>query len=121
MNYRIGLLTLLAFTLFCCNQHIKFNSDQWKKSGGENIMLDTRLSMAKDLIESEILLNKSSIEIVELLGSSTRFHGNEIKNAKYFAVQELYGWDIDPEEMTFIKVQFNDNGTSIFVELYSTK
>jgi len=84
-------------------------------------MLDTRLNMTNDLIESEILINKNEIEIIELLDSSTRLHGKEVENTKYFAVQEVYGWDIDPKKMTFIKIVFNDNGKSSSAELYSTK
>jgi len=120
MYYKIGLLLFLILKLCSCNQNIKFDSEKWKNADGENITLDTRLNMTNDLIESKILINKSEIEIIELLGSPTRLSKDNIKSIKYFAVQEIYGWDIDPEEMTFIKIVFNNEGRSSFVELCST-
>ena len=107
--------------LFSCNHDINFDSEKWKSAGGENITLDTRFNMTNDLIESGILINKSGIEIIELLDSPSRIHGKEVENIKYFAVQEIYGWNIDPEEMTFIKIMFNDKGKSSSAEFYSTK
>lgn len=121
MNYKTGLLFLLLLSIYSCNQDVKFDSEKWKNAGGENIMLDTRLNMANDLIESNILINKSEPEIIELIGSRSRLHGSENDTLKYFAVQEIYGLDIDPEEITYLKILFNNKGKSISVELFSTK
>ncbi len=111
----------LSLTLFSCNQDIKFDSEKWKNAGGENILLDTRLNMVNDLIESKALINKSEAEIEEVIDSPSRLNGREVDTIKYFAVQEIYGWDIDPEEMTFLKIMFSEKGKSTSVELYSIK
>ena len=107
--------------MFSCNSDVKFESEKWKNNGGEGIMLDNRLNMSNDLIESQILINKSELEISELLGSSSRLHGNDSDRTQYYAVKEVYGWDIDPEEMIFIKIEFNDKGKASSTELFSTK
>jgi hypothetical protein len=121
MKCKIEIFALFILTLNSCNQQVKFDSEKWKNSGGENITLDTRLNMTKDLIESQILINRSEIEIIELLNFPTRLRGNKVDNTKYFAVQEVYAWDIDPEKMIFIKILFNDEGKSSSADLYSIK
>jgi hypothetical protein len=121
MNYKFGLLILLSLSILSCNSDVKFDSEKWKNAGGENIMLDDRLNMSNDLIESHALINKSELEIIELLGSPSRLHGNDSDSAKYFAVKEVYGWDIDPEEMIFIKIEFNDKRKASSAELFSRK
>lgn len=122
MNYKTGLLIFLVLTLFSCsNQDIKFDSGKWKNAGGENITLDTRLSMTNDLIESKVLINKSESEIIELINTPSRLKGKEVDTIKFLAVQEIYGWDIDPNEMTFLKIAFNKKGKSTSIEMYSTK
>ncbi|WP_299526786.1 hypothetical protein [Winogradskyella sp.] len=76
-----------------CNENTKFDSAEWKSSGGEGIVLDTRLNMVDDLIKNEILLNKDETEIIELIGSSSRLNSQEHESVKYFAVQEIYDMD----------------------------
>ena len=112
---------ILILPLFSCNQDIKFDSEKWKNAGGESILLDTRLNMTNDLIESKTLINKSENEIIELIDSPSKLNGKEVDTIKYFAVQEIYGLDIDPVEMIFLKITFNKKGKSTSVELYSTK
>ena len=75
--------------------------------------------MSNDLIKSKILINKNKIEIRELLGSSSRLSLREVENIEYFAVQEVYGQSIDPEEQIFLKIEFNEKGKATSVELYS--
>ena len=117
MKYFFPLILLFI----SCNKHTKFDSAEWKSSGGEGILLDTRMNMVDDLIKNEILLNKDESEIVELIGSPSRLNSHEHKSVKYFAVQEVYGWNIDPEELIFLKIEFDEKGKSISVETFSTK
>ena len=121
MNCKFGFLILLSLNILSCTSDVKFDSEKWKNAGGENIMLDDRLNMSNDLIESQVLIKKSESEIIEILGSPTRLQGKDSEDTKYFAVQEVYGWDIDPEKMTFIKVEFNVKGEANSAELFSTK
>lgn len=121
MNNKIGLFIFLMLTFFSCNKDTKFDSEKWKSADGENILLDTRLNMTSDLIESEILINKGKSEIKTVIGGPTRLHAQEVDSIKYYAIQEIYSFGIDPEEMIFLKIIFNEKGKSISVEMYSTK
>lgn len=111
----------LILIFLSCNQNTRFDSVKWKNAGGESIVLDKRLNMVNDLIESEVLLYKNEIEIIELLGSPSRLNGQGQESIKLFPVQEIYGLDIDPKEMFFLKIKFDENGESILVEKFSTK
>ena len=113
---------VLLLALNSCRNDVKFNSDGWKKAGGINIMVDTRTNMVNDLVASKILLFKTESEIIELIGQPSVLHEKESDSINYFAIQEIYSWgDIDPEEMTYLKIIFNMKGKSKAVELFSTK
>lgn len=115
MKYYIPLILIFL----SCNQNAKFDSAEWKNAGGEGIVLDTRLNMVKDLIESEVLLSKNETEVIELVGCPSRLNRQE--SVKYFPVQEIYGWDIDPKKMIFLKIKFDEKGKSVSAEMFSTK
>ncbi|MFD2099494.1 hypothetical protein [Flagellimonas iocasae] len=100
---------------------MKFDSSRWKAAGGENITLDIRAKMVDDLIESEVLLNKDKSQLIDLIGSSEKLNTVEYDSILYFPVQEKYGLDIDPKEMTFLKITMNNKGESVSVVLHSTK
>ena len=119
MKFRFYVFLILVVS--ACSKETKFNSETWKNAGGENITLEIRANMVSDLIMSETLLDKNKSEIIELIDTPSRLNEREVETVKYFAVQEKYGWDIDPEEMTFLKIKFNEEGKSISLELYSTK
>jgi len=111
----------LILAVSSCSKEIKFDSEKWKNAGGESITLDIRANMVPDLIKSGILLDKNESEIIELIDTPSRLNEREIETAKYFAVQEKYGWNIDPEEMTFLKIKFNEVGKAVSLELFSPK
>jgi hypothetical protein len=119
MNYKSRILIFLGIILFSCNLDIRFDSEKWKNAGGENIMLDTRLKMTNDLIERKVLINKSEMEIIDLLGSSSKLGGFAFKNIKYFPVQEIYARGVDPKKMIFLKIEFNKMGKADSVCVYS--
>ena len=122
MKAKTKLLGILLLFFLSCNNNIPFNSELWKKAGGENIMLDTRLNMNKNLMESKLLINKSAAEIKELIGSSSRLVIKEVDHVKYYLVQERYeGTDVDPAAMVYLKVIFNQDGKASFVTLYTMK
>lgn len=121
VNFGVRISILIFFAFFSCSKNLKFDSEKWKNAGGENIVFDMRANMVADLIESGILLNKSELEIIELIDSPSRLNNRESENIKYFPVQERYGSDIDPEEMIFLEIKFNENGESNSIELFSTK
>jgi len=121
VNFGVRISILIFFAFFSCSKNLKFDSEKWKNAGGENIVFDMRANMVADLIESGILLNKSELEIIELIDSPSRLNKRESENIKCFPVQERYGSDIDPEEMIFLEIKFNENGESNSIELFSTK
>lgn len=104
-----------------CTTNEKFNGNKWKAADGENITSDTRSKMVTDLLNSELILGKTEEELITLLGPTSNYNGFKSKNAKLFAVQEIYTWDIDPSEFTFIKVVFDDKGKAKSAEFYSSK
>ncbi len=111
----------LGVLLTSCNHDVKFDSRKWKENGGDNITLDTRANMVNDLIKSKILINKTIFEIEELIGCSVNIANENNSLYRYYIIQEKYGWDIDPKEITLLKVHYDEKGISDSVELYKTK
>jgi hypothetical protein len=95
---------------------VTFESDKWKSSGGELILTDHRLQMTQDLLNREFLINKSKAQIDSLLGPSTRTMKSNEKT-EFYLIKEVYSFDIDPDELIFIKVHFNDFEKSIKAEV----
>jgi len=118
---RIFLLLFSLVFFLSCNSDVDFNSEVWKKSGGENITLDTRIKMVNNLIESGILLKKSEVKIIDLIGKPSKINETISDSIKYFEVQEFYGWNIDPVKLTFLKITFDKNKKSKKVEKFETK
>lgn len=117
----IVFIIYLGTFLFSCQSDMKFESAKWRKSGGENITLDLRKNMVNDLIESGILINKSETEISELIANPERLANRDTAYKRFYPVQEIYGWNIDPEEMTYLEIEFDKQGISRSVKFISTK
>jgi len=112
----------IILLLVSCQQNTEFDSEEWKRNGGIRITLEKRMNMVEDLIDSEVLLNKSASEVEEIIGHPSNPHNMDNSTTKYYAVQEIYGWsDIDPEELIYLIVQYNDSGLVESVNLYSTE
>lgn len=125
-NLRVlHIVVFLCFSLMSCNttsiKDVKFNSELWKSSGGESLLLDTRIRMVDDLLSKELLLNKNEATIENLLGFSSSFNKGDTTNTKYYEVQEVYKLDIDPDKLFFLEVIFNEKGISKKVRLVETK
>ena len=117
---KVGLKISIAVVLLLtsCSKKIDFNSGIWKES---DVTLDTRLMMIDDLLKKEYLINKTEIEISELIGHSARLNTINGNRNKYYPVFEKYGWDIDPEEMIFLEIHFNEKEVSDTVKIFKTK
>ena len=122
-KHRIGIIIIvfLGIILISCHHELKFDSEKWKKGGGENITLETRTKMVNDLIESRILINKLESEIAELIGNPEKLHNRKNSYTKYYPVQEKYELDIDPKEMVFLENNYNNQGISETVKLIKVK
>ena len=118
---RCFLIAIILLFAFSCNKNTHFSSEIWKKSGGENLTLDTRNRMVKDLIESQILLGKTEQNIINLIGAPSKVNRPEADSIKYYQVQEIYSWNIDPDELLFLKITFNECQISKKVEKFITK
>lgn len=120
---RLGIIIIvyLGTLLLSCQSDVKFESAKWKNSGGESITLDLRKNMVNDLIESGILINKSETEISELIANPERLANSDTAYKRFYPVQEIYGWNIDPEEMTYLEIKFDKQGISKSIKFISTK
>ena len=123
IKHRIGIIIIVCLGIFLtsCHRESKFDSEKWKEGGGENITLNKRANMVDDLIKSGILIKKSELEIAELIGNPEKLHNENNVYKKHYPVQEKYGWDIDPEEMIFLELSYNEQGLSESVKLIRTK
>ena len=122
-KHRLGIIIViyLGILLLSCQNELKFESAKWKNGGGENITLNIRKNMVNDLIESRILLNRNEDEISKLIGFPEKLTNRNTDYKQYYPVQEKYGWNIDPEEMTFLEIVFDKEGMSESIKLIGTK
>lgn len=92
MKIRIILILLIfLFVNSCDNSSQKFNSEKWKSSGKS-----LRGSMAKDLIESEILKNKTKDEVERLLGKANESENNYL-GYEVITISRCYFWKCQME------------------------
>ena len=116
MKREIVQILFLVIVITSCNDQIPFNSGDWKSCGEESIMTNKRLNMTTDLLGSNLLINKNRHQIDSLLGSATRtVYSNN--NFELYIVKEIYKSDIDPDDLIFIKVEFNRNEVATKVRL----
>ncbi|MDD2982486.1 MAG: hypothetical protein PHQ74_03780 [Crocinitomicaceae bacterium] len=114
--FRISILLFAIMLSFSCQNEKTFDSNKWKQSGGESLMLDTRKEMVSDLLKRKILLHKSHNEIVELIGSPVNYNNTVFEFKEYYPVQEKHGSDIDPI-ITYVEITFDRNGISEAVQI----
>jgi len=72
-------------------------------------------------LDSEVLLNKSALQINALIGEPTLLHNSKSSNLRHYMVYEKYEWDIDPEELLLLEIEFNQKNISNSIRLISTK
>ncbi|MCR9249100.1 MAG: outer membrane protein assembly factor BamE [bacterium] len=109
MKKRISQLLIICLTVLAvssCNSKQRFNSDEWKKKGLDWWMTDFREKMVGDLIESDTLIGMNREQVIELLGLPESENKTELE----YLIIEKYGFDIDPEYISNLIVEFDDNG-----------
>ncbi len=125
MTRKIIVIIFLIIGFSSCNRQVPFNSDIWKSSGGEAITTDRRLNMTDDLLNSNLLINKYKYQIDSLLGSTITTAYSSLPytdiETKMYLVKEVYSYDIDPDDLIFIKVEFNENHKSFRAVLTSER
>lgn len=119
MERKTKLLFVLIFSLSLssCTKNKSFDREKWKQSGGESIMTNIRLSMTKDLIKSEALIQKNQSFIDSLLGKPKI----QKENNKLYLVKEVYSSDIDPDEIIYLSIHFDNVGNSDKIKLIKMK
>jgi|GEM_PF-2393973 len=117
---RILILSIVSLT-FSCGKQEKFESGKWKKGGGENLLTEIRLNMTDDLINSKILVGKNETEIQELLGNPEPVNTYLESDTKFYPVMEKYKWNVDPDELIYLEISFNKEGSAENIKIYKTK
>ena len=111
------IVLLMATFFFSCSQKQSFNSDEWKAVSGEELVKGVfdgktkRELMAEDIIDSGLLNGKHYQTVQDLLGQQPMYD----QSVEYELV-ERYRWNIDPEEIVYLKVMFD--GNSFVQEVY---
>jgi hypothetical protein len=110
---------IIAIIVFSCQKSQPFNSEKWKKNGGENITTNNRLEMSKDLIDNKKLVGKHKSKIDSLLGKSADMILQTVEPnvLELYTVKEEYSNDIDPEKIIYLKVGYNWEKVCVSVEL----
>jgi outer membrane protein assembly factor BamE (lipoprotein component of BamABCDE complex) len=96
-------LLILSLCLFSCTE--KFDSQKWKQKGVDWQISELRENMIDDLISSNILKGKDSIQVLKLLGEPEQTKGN----LNYYLIREKYSIDIDPEYISYLVIEFDKN------------
>ena len=111
MNFQSNLfmIVLLMATFFTsCSQKRSFESDEWKEVSGEELIKGVfdgktkRELMAEDLLDNGLLNGKHYHEAQDLLGQQ-QMHDQSVE----YELVERYRWNIDPEEIVYLKVIFD--------------
>lgn len=113
---KVLLVLLTIIVVYACNKQVPFDRENWIHSGGELIMTDNRFNMTDDLLNSNLLINKSKSEIDSLLGYSLKSTESDHRIYLYI-VKEVYSSDIDPDELIYIAVTYDSLDTSLKAEL----
>jgi len=91
--------------LCCCEVNEKFNSEKWKSKPIDWWSTDIREKMVNDLIESQILINKTSSEVIIILGEPSEFNDKQMK----YLIREKYTNDIDPNYIKNLIIHFQED------------
>ena len=115
------ILILLFIFLNSCYQdknQIPFDSNKWKETKGNYFSTDQRLNMTSDLLEKELLLNKSKSQIENIIGPPMKSNVS-INNTELYLVKSTYKETVILDKLICIRIVFNTQGISQKVDLSS--
>lgn len=98
-----------------CNSDKPFNSQEWQNTGLDGQLTDVREGMVNDLLESDTLMGLTESSVIELLGEPS--YTDSTEHCLSFLVREKYGWDIDPEYISYLKVSFDADNRVLGVKV----
>lgn len=91
-----------------CEKEVAFDSEKWKQKGVDWQITDFREKMSTSLIKSDTLLGLKKVDIFKLIGKPEIESESNLK----YLVREKYSWNIDPDYITYLFIQLDDNGIS---------
>lgn len=95
---QIGLILFSAFvistTLFWLFEE-RFDEEQWRSGYA------SRYKMAEDLIDSDLLINKTQEEVFTILGEPDAYNLNGKVNFVYYLAQKPSFFDTGPTQLVF--------------------
>ena len=96
----------MVLIISSCDSRQNFDSDKWKQKGVDWWMTDFREKMIDDLIQSDTLIGLNRKEVIDLLGQPKSDNEKEL----VYLIREKYGTDIDPEYISNLHIEFDDQG-----------
>ncbi len=109
--YKRSIRFLFALILVCtisCEKEVAFDSAKWKQKGVDWQITDFREKMSTSLIKSDTLIGLKKVEILELIGKPEI----ESESNLQYLVREKYSWNIDPDYISYLFIQLDENGVS---------
>lgn len=103
----------MVLVISSCDSRQNFDSYKWKQKGVDWWMTDCREKMVDDLIQTDTLIGLNRKEVIELLGHPE----SEKEKELVYLIREKYGTDIDPEYISNLQVEIDDEGHVIKCEI----
>lgn len=104
--FQLIVFSLMVLVISSCDTRQNFDSNKWKQKGVDWWMTDFREKMVDDLIQSDTLIGLNRKEVIELLGKPMSENEKEL----VYLIREKYGTDIDPEYISNLQVEFDNEG-----------
>ena len=102
LKIQLFILTI-SFFIFSCEE--KFNLQKWNEKNVDWQISDVRENMIEDLINSKVLINKDTSQILQMFGEPETKESNSF----HYLVREKYGLNIDPEYVSYLAIEFDKN------------
>lgn len=96
---------LIVITIISCSSKNEFNAKKWQQKDTDWSTTDVREKIVDDLIQSDTLIGLNKNEVIELLGQPEKNENLEMQ----YLVREKYGYNIDPEYISMLNIQFGEN------------
>ena len=101
------LIITTVFVVFSsCSGKQRFDSRIWNQNKVDWWMTDIREKIVDDLIESDTLIGMNQGQVIELLGQPRSVTKTELE----YLVREKYGNDIDPEYISNLVIELDNEG-----------
>ena len=100
------VFSLMTLMISSCESRHKFDTEEWKRKEVDWWITDFREKMVDDLIQSDTLIGMNQKQVIEMLGQPESKEGQKFE----YTIREKYRTDIDPEYISNLQIEFNDEG-----------